>query len=489
MEMGHGNELEEKPKPTLQFETKDIIFSVVSILIAFFALEMIVQNRGGVWVTLLTGIFCLAVFIYGKSQKLTMKWYHFGFMAFNLLLGISFSLFENKLLLGTNGLFLFMSCMYWVLVLSGSRRTGRLDDQLIFDYLDGFLLRPLKDFSASFSIYQSIGKGNKNLKYMLAGIAVSLPVVLVVVSLLAGADTMFDHFIYQLVGSISENVMENLITFIFAVPIGFYLFLCIYRNMKKSQVRHFALPLLKGPDVLFWTILTIFISIYLLFFGTAIYGYLSFSKGSFAGQSLSDYAREGFFQLLAVALINVLIFGVINMFSSNSKGIKVGLTLIGVETLGLVVLGLAKMKLYIDSFGLTVLRFNTSWFMLLLFVCVCVFIAALWQQFNYLRLIVLLLGSCMLFFSFRNSGKEIINYNYEHYQQGNLSELDVSVFYTLGVAAVPDAVKIYEETDDVYLKEELENYFWMMKAYVEATPGKINLQRSQAMTLIEKTLS
>lgn len=204
------------------------------------------------------------------------------------------------------------------------------------------------------------------------------------------------------------------------------------------------------------TVLVSFILLYLVFFATAILGYFDFRQEPFSSVAVSDYARTGFFQLSLVSLINVTMFLVIKSLSDNQKIITLGLSMIGIETLGLIVLGFAKMQLYISSFGLTILRFNTSCFMIVLFICVCLFIVALWRPFHYIRITIIVVALSILGISFRNTGNDIAAFNIQKYQSGQIEELDIEVFYTIGIEAVPAVVEFYDQTKDSDLKELLD---------------------------------
>lgn len=468
------------------FDGKDLVFSLVSIGIAYLAVQGIARDRGGFWTTMVSLVFVGSIYVYAKIRKIKLSWVHYGYLAYIFALSLSFSLFENKILMGTNSLLLFFSCLYWILVVAGTRKENQLTSYVLLDFIDGFLVRPFKDVAAGLSIYRLVGKEHKNMKLVILGVILSFPVAAIVISLLSSADSMFERFIRSAADVISVGLAEQIILLVVAVPLGMYLFLCVYRNLEKSPVSQHVVPTVKGPDVLFLTVLFIFISIYLLFFIAAFLGYVEFRNGDTL-YTLSTYAREGFFQLLAVSMINVGIFSLIKGFSHSSKGIKISLSMIGVETLALVILGFAKMQVYIQAFGLTPLRFNTSWFMVVLALCICVFIASLWKSFKYLRAIVLIVSMSVLFMSYRNTGNDIVSYNYEKYQQGELNELDISIFYMVGVEGVPTAVQAYESTNIPADKEALEEYLQMMQQQIESS-NISNLQRSRNTELIKKAI-
>jgi hypothetical protein len=91
--------------------------------------------------------------------------------------------------------------------------------------------------------------------------------------------------------------------------------------------------------------------------------------------SYAEYARQGFFELCAVAMINLVIIIFLNLFdkkadnNTTSKAVKFFTIFMVVSTVILIVTALGKMFLYIESYGLTRLRVYTSWFMILLLIC------------------------------------------------------------------------------------------------------------------------
>ena len=103
---------------------------------------------------------------------------------------------------------------------------------------------------------------------------------------------------------------------------------------------------------------------------------LSYFTGAFSnilpdGFSYSSYAREGFFQLCAVTVINALVILCGDVFCRRREGrthasVRSFITVLCVFTLGLIATAVSKMAMYIGIYGLTKLRVYTTWFMALL---------------------------------------------------------------------------------------------------------------------------
>lgn len=487
--ISHSEETKETVKH--YFTLKDIIFQGTSILLMYLLFRFTFMGFGGLWITFGTCCFCLTVIVYTKAHAIKFKWYDYTYLAYVLALGISFSLHDSRILMNTNLIFLLLSFYYWVITLSGSRESNRLDHNVLKDLFKGLVIYPFSKLAETTQMYKTTKKSKVNLIYIALGILISIPVFFIVIFLLGSADAAFQSLLFSV--SRLLRITDNLFSLFLAFPIGYYFSLMIYRNMTtepaeviggEKAVKQEKVQL----DSLFLTVLAIFIPVYLLFFITSAVGYVDTQTVS-ARINLSSYARQGFFQLVIVSVINVGIFSVIKLFSSNSKVIKIGLTLIGLETLALIVMAFVKMQLYIQSYGLTVLRFNTSWFMIVLFVCVSIFTIGLWKAFNYIKGAVLFIALSVLVLSFRNVGNDIAAYNYNRFNQENLKEFDTSIFYSIGVEAVPTAINIYEEVENPILKEETAAYLEHVE--YEITTGSKNqhtFQRSTALKEINAAL-
>lgn len=468
----------------------DLIFMGACIFLGYLMIRAFMYSGGGIWVTLLTLLSCSTVFFYAKGTNRELKRHHLGYLSYSLLLGLSFSFLDNKVFLGLNLIFLLLSMNYWVLVLTGKRKVPYLSQFFFSDMLLGTFKRPFQNLASTFVFKQSDQEKDKTIKNIGIGLLISLPLFIIVLLLLSKADSMFERFLHYFTVTLSENMAEQLVALLLAIPIGVYLFLFVYKNLTEQMKPEKAKTKHIGAPTILMTVLISFIVLYLVFFATAIAGYFEFRQKVFSSGAVSDYARTGFFQLLVVSLINVTMFFVIKSLSDDQKMMKLGLSMIGIETLGLIVLGFAKMQLYISSFGLTILRFNTSCFMVILFICVCLFIVALWRMFNYIRVTIILVALSILGISFRNTGNNIAAFNIEKYRSGQIQDLDIEVFYDVGIEAVPAVAKFYHQTTDINLKEAIENtYLIPLAAQIKNGPRTITVQRLQGESLLEQTLN
>lgn len=182
-------------------------------------------------------------------------------------------------------------------------------------------------------------------------------------------------------------------------------------------------------------------------------------SGGYAG-----YARSGFFQLVAVTVINVIVGLVAVRFAeprkaSSSKGVQMPSriviwlvwTLIAMTAV-ILVSAAWRMRLYVSAYGLTVLRCLT--FLGMAFaaiVLVSMVVKTVSPAFHFYRALVLSGTVLWIAFNMVNVDARIAEYNVSTYLDGTLEVLDVSYFWHLSPDAQPalEPLVKYLTTDDV----------------------------------------
>ena len=191
--------------------------------------------------------------------------------------------------------------------------------------------------------------------------------------------------------------------------------------------------------------------------------------------SYSEYARQGFFELCRLAAMNLAMLLAANIFSrklrAESKVLKVFNSILALITLLLLATAFSKMALYIDAFGLTILRILPCVFMALLAV-VCVSVLVLQKvQFSIVR--VALVTGAVLFAALClvNADGLIVRYNTDRYLHGTLTVYDTDILYRSGSAGVLPALEVYEMTADAALKSDIKAYLSGEKERIESYKG------------------
>lgn len=182
----------------------------------------------------------------------------------------------------------------------------------------------------------------------------------------------------------------------------------------------------------------------LAYFFSAFSGILP--EGNF---TVADYARRGFFELTAIALINLaIIFTSLIILKKPNPSVKALCTFISIFTMLLSLTALSKMVLYIKSFAMTELRIITCALILLIFIIfISVIIRIYIPSTQVLKTALITAGGILLILGTININSVIAKYNYEAYVGGRVCEIDVEEIYNTGAEGVPYLVKLAESTD------------------------------------------
>ena len=192
---------------------------------------------------------------------------------------------------------------------------------------------------------------------ILKGILISIPFVLVILFLLSSADMYFSIFLKKILNHFNiDYLWSNFIVLV----IYFIIFFSTIINIIKNRNTQDKEKKLKNLDSsLVSTILIIINSVFALF----IISEISKLAGNFLELPMeytyANYAREGFFQLLFVTIINfsiILYFLYRTDIIKNNKLIKRLLLLLITFTIILIFNSYYRMYLYMHEFGFTILR-------------------------------------------------------------------------------------------------------------------------------------
>ena len=156
-------------------------------------------------------------------------------------------------------------------------------------------------------LFKSNGN-NKKILHIILGLIIGIPLCIVILALLSSADYYFSYFI----DNITENILNILnIEFIwknlFVISISFILTFSIFINYmlkRKDEVKE--TKLLNISNATISTILILINLVFMLFLVTEISKLTTNFLHVPIKDTYSEYAREGFFQLLMVTVINLL---------------------------------------------------------------------------------------------------------------------------------------------------------------------------------------
>ncbi|MBI2610249.1 DUF4173 domain-containing protein [Candidatus Giovannonibacteria bacterium] len=328
-----------------------------------------------------------------------------------------------------------------------------------------FILPFLKTLSDLFAL-RGVNKDQKVLSPIIRGIIITAPVLFVLLWLFSSADLFFRKYVADLIKIEPETIFRSALVLIATLAyIGAYSY--IFRKIenqitaqpsnKTYSLGHIENSILLG-------------SVNILFFIFVLVQFTYFFGGennvSSQGFTYAEYARRGFFELIAVAIISLLVLLTTEKFAAkkeaeHSPGFKILATALVMQVILIMFSAFLRLSLYEEAYGFTTLRLYSHAFIILLAVN---FLLLLFKIFfdkreNAFALRVFI--SLVLFLAvmnFLNPDAFIARRNIDRF--GATGKLDVHYLNSLSDDAIPDTVEILNIADDDLRKSFARDLYW-----------------------------
>lgn len=340
--------------------------------------------------------------------------------------------------------------------LSGHGRYGAFDARSIPDTVRLSFMALFTRVDRPFKAFGRLGKGKKRAVGPIVLTAlVSVALLALVLALLSSADMVFGSFFTGvgawLEGFLNANGFWRIIrdlTLALFIASGLY-FICepapeAAPKEKAPRAAHTA-PFLV-PALLLDAVYVLFCAVQLRYlFGGA-------EAASMAG-GWAEYARTGFFQLAAVAAINLaLCLAGAKSALFGAKGgalLRVADGALLVLTAVILLSAARRMQLYIGAYGMSMLRLETLWIMLVIAAGI---LAAGWKllrpDFAFSPVFLgFALGTWCLF-CLANPAGRVASYNVDAYLAGRLDSVDVDYLRDLSPDAAPALRRLARASDE-----------------------------------------
>ena len=297
---------------------------------------------------------------------------------------------------------------------------------------------------------KNAGSAGKKGSALLLGIAITVPVLAVMLPLLMRSDAAFEGLMDLLP---ETDWTEAFYSLLYGLLAGWVLFargLALHhrpRSAPAGGVRRHLSPITVN------TLLGAVGALYLVY----LFSQLAYFCGGLSGilpegYTLAEYARRGFFEMAWLSGINLcLILGCSGLVEKKGRTPAPTLALclfLGAVTLFLIGTASAKMLLYIRSYGLTRLRVLTQAAMLWLAVTTVLVCAHLLKpRFPYMKAVILAaltVGSLLLWLDVDSC---VARYNVRAYQEGRLETVDMRHLSGLGDGALPYVAELTQDAD------------------------------------------
>ncbi|MGM9648186.1 MAG: DUF4173 domain-containing protein [Eubacteriales bacterium] len=293
---------------------------------------------------------------------------------------------------------------------------------------------------------------------ILAGVLLALPAIVILLPILTSADAAFDGMVEsaeRVLESVVHTVFDGSADFFCALGLALLLFFPIsgmlFRQRRAPSCRYLAFTGILPGNLLtgFYGAITLICLAYLL-------AQLSYLFNGFLGiipetMTAAEYARRGFFELFAFAMLTLVLIGA-GVALAKKDGLSAvcnGLLifLCGFNLL-LIATALAKMVLYVRLYGLTPKRLTASVIMLFWAVLfVMLILGRILKGFRSLPVVLIAAIVLVGAVAYGDPDRITAEYNVRAWEAGNLSTVDMELLRNLSDAAIPALVRVYESDD------------------------------------------
>ena len=356
-----------------------------------------------------------------------------------------------------------------VMMFTGKRiRSFALSDYLKVFFLPLRFIRPFfETFSAIVSI-KKVSDGNARTKEIIRGSIMASIALLVFASLFSSADAGFEKLLSGIFTlELEEDVMGRI--FLGAIVTAFFIggFGFMFKKLPvspapESPAKTRGLGAIETMIVL-GSINTLFLTFILLqisyLFGGATHLLAE-------GLTYAEYAREGFFQLVVVAVLSfaIILFTERQIIKRDGTHLRSFKILSGVLVLQVIVIlasAFVRLSLYEYAYGFTEIRLYSHVFMIWLSIVLMLLSVHIWKSRTYAEfsfrifcmVVIFLFGMNML-----NPDAFIAKKNLERYQSTGL--LDARYLATLSDDALPYTIELLDDPNEEIRKSFAYGLYW-----------------------------
>lgn len=332
-------------------------------------------------------------------------------------------------------------------------------------------IRPLFQTLSDLISLRGVNNDRKVLSQVVKGIAMAIPALFIFLLLFSSADLIFQKYVSNLItiDIKPETVFRSILVLIATlIYIGAYSYtfrktenqIAAQQNNKTYSVGHIESSILLGSvNVLFF----IFILVQLT--------YLFGGEGNISSQGFTyaEYARRGFFELIAVAIVSLLLLLTTEKYITKKETdhtlvFKILSTALVVQVILIMTSAFTRLSLYEEAYGFTTLRLYSHAFIILLAVIFCLLLYKIYKDkrentFAFRAFISIALFLAVM--NFLNPDAFIARRNIERF--ATTGKLDVYYLSRLSDDAVPDTIKVLSISNDDLRKSFARELYWRVQ--------------------------
>lgn len=402
------------------------------------------RNYAGITFPFITAAMLAACALFLKKEGIAWKKANWLYAGICILLGISVFLTTNLFVIFFNTVGILLMVTVIMLRQVNDDRSwgfGQYLGNMLFLYLNMIpeVAAPFVHLAKYRNNHKGETKQNKKAKYILIGMLVGLPMLIVIIELLSSADQIFSQVIGETCHKLFGQVVfsPNVFLVILLMLIGFFGIYSFFSALALRNMPQYKINGSKKNPLIAITFLSMVTVVYVIFCG--IQALFLFTGGMLLpeGYTYAGYARQGFFQLVFVCSFNFILAVLCMALFYENKILKALLLLCSGCTYVMIASSAFRMVLYIRTYHLSFLRVLVLWFLAMLAALMAGVVAAVSHpKFGLFRYCVGVAAVFYLVFSFGRTDVLIAEYNVAHMGQ-DISYEDLRYLTGLSMDVVP----------------------------------------------------
>lgn len=460
--------------------TADVVYAWLCLLFGYLFCRSlpVTENPLGGFLLILLLYGAAAVILSLKKVRLTGTFLAAGISA--VVISASLILTESAFILHLAYTYAIATYFYFLYAAFGNRLENGCSDYIFIDYFQALFLFPFRSILKLFpALFQ--GKGKPILLLVgkvFCGILIAAIPTAIVLGLLC-YDEGFRTILDDIFSADTQEISSHFASALWGIPVAMVLFGLFFSVSRKTvTTRTDAAGAKAGieklrviPKLTVVSAVVPILFLYVIFFISQWKYYVSGFTGVLPeGFSHAEYAREGFFQLCAVSAINLVLLVAITLFTRRSKEkpsalIRILSCVFCLFTLILISTAVAKLVMYIGTYGLTHKRIYAMWLMAV--IAIVYMVITVGQFVKNMKTVFISIAVCVVMFaglSVCNVSRVTADYNVARYLDGTLETVDMELMKELGDSAIPALVELAEEvkTDPKQHDETIRDHLFIL---------------------------
>lgn len=336
------------------------------------------------------------------------------------------------------------------------------------------LISPFSDMVSYFDAKkQEINAKRSYFIPVLIGLVIAIPLLFCITLLLVSADAVFANIFSQLIEALN---VWTAIKVLFLMAVVFFSSYAVLSALCKKEVKERTEERTRFDPVIAIVITSLLCLLYMAFSIVQILYLFIGNMELPENYTYANYAREGFFQLLAVSIINFVIVLVCLHLFQESKTLRIILTMVCGCTFIMIFSSALRMILYIESYSLTFLRLFVLWALAVIFLLMMGVTAYIfYRQFPLFFYGLSIMTVCYIILSFSHPDYLVARYNLtkESIDRNSIPTsyatglCDINYLSSLSADAAPAILNPYinpyfhadiEDMEDVLEKTSIDEY-------------------------------